>query len=97
MSRKIHLGYSFYWEKRDEKCTKENENVAEEEDTDIRRNLRRPSMRSYTAYISQSLYPLESTKQEKCIFRKRSKNFQLVYGVLHYKGRGGSFRQVSSS
>ena len=39
-SRKIQLGEgalntAVYWEKRDEKHTKENENVAEEEDTDI--------------------------------------------------------------
>ena len=36
------------------------------------------------AYLSQGLYPLEATKQEKCIIRKRSKNFSLLDGVLYY-------------
>ena len=46
------------------------------------------------AYLSQGLYPLEATKQEKSIIRKRSKNFSLLDGVLYYKGKGGSLRQV---
>ena len=41
-------------------------------------------------YLSQGRYPLEATKQEICIIRKRAKNFQLLDGVLHYKGKGGS-------
>ena len=47
-------------------------------------------------YLSQGRYPLEATKQEKCIIRKRSKIFQLLDGVLHYKGKGCSLQQVSS-
>ena len=47
-------------------------------------------------YLSQGRYPLEATKQEKCTIRKRAKNFQLLDGVLHYKGKRGSLRQVSS-
>ena len=46
------------------------------------------------AYLSRGCYPLEATKQEKGIIRKRSKNYQLLEGVLHYKGNGESLRQV---
>ena len=47
-------------------------------------------------YLSEHCYPPDSTKQDKCIIRKRAKNFQLSDGILHYKGQGGSLRQVSS-
>ena len=40
------------------------------------------------------LLSAEATKQEKGIIRKRSKNYQLLEGVLHYKGNGDSLRQV---
>ena len=38
-------------------------------------------------------YPPGSSKQGKCIIRKRAKNFQIVDGILHYKGKKG-IRQV---
>ena len=44
-------------------------------------------------YLSQGSYPPGATKQDKCVIRKRSNNFQLIDGVLHYKGKGG-LRQV---
>ena len=44
-------------------------------------------------YLSMSQYPPGSSKQEKCIIRKRTKNFQIVDGILHYKGKEG-IRQV---
>ena len=36
---------------------------------------------------------MEATKQDKCVIRKRSKNFD---GILHYNGRGG-LQQVKHS
>ena len=47
-------------------------------------------------YLSQHCYPPDSTKQDKYIIGKRAKIFQLIDGVLHYKGKGGSLRQVSN-
>ena len=70
--------------------------MAEEEDTDFSQKFEETINDELHAYLSQSLYPLESTKEEKCVIRKRSQNFQLVYGVLHHKGKGGSLQQVSS-
>ena len=43
-------------------------------------------------YLSECCYPPDSTKQDKCIIRKRAKNFQLIDGILHYRGQGGSLR-----
>ena len=40
-------------------------------------------------YLSTSQYPPGSSKQEKCIIRKRAKNFKIVDGILHYKGKEG--------
>ena len=47
-------------------------------------------------YLSEHCYPPDSTKQDKCIIRKRAKNFHLIDGIIHYKGQGGNLRQVSS-
>ena len=44
-------------------------------------------------YLSTNQYPHGSNKQEKCIIRKRAKNFQIVDGIFHYKGKEG-IRQV---
>ena len=61
-SRKIQLGEGMqnttvYWEKRDEKR-------AEEEGTDSSLKSEETINEELHAYLSQSLYPLESTKQE---------------------------------
>ena len=72
----------------------EDENTADQEHSDPVQE--ETIFEEVHAYLSQGHYPLEATKQEKCIIRKRSKNFQLLDGVLHYKGKGGSLRQVSS-
>ena len=64
------------------------------------RKGRRPSMkRSMLIYPEAVIHwKLPNTKKarglgtrlEKGIIRKRSKNYQLLEGVLHYKGNGGS-------
>ena len=52
---------------------------------------RHPTMPSIPR--EQTIYLPGAAKQTKCIIRKRSKNFQVVDGVLRYKGKGG-LRQV---
>ena len=45
------------------------------------------------AYLANKTYPVNTTKAEKGVIRKRSKNFSIIEGVLHYSGKSG-LRQV---
>ena len=75
--------------------TNENENPADEEHPLV--TVQKGEGTIYEevhAYLSRGCYPLKATKQEKGIIRKRSKNYQLLEGVLHYKENGDSLRQV---
>jgi len=73
----------------------EDENTNDQEHSDPVQN-EETAYEEVHVYLSQGCYPLEAKKQEKCIIRKRAKNFQLLDGILHYKGKGGSLQQVSS-
>ena len=55
------------------------------------RNLKRPSRGATRLHIPKSL-STRIHQTGKVYYQERSKNFQLVYGVLHYKGKGGSLR-----
>ena len=44
-------------------------------------------------YLGKRRYPAGASKLEKAVIRKRAKNFQIVDGILHYKGKDG-LRQV---
>ena len=44
-------------------------------------------------YLRNGQYPEGVSKLEKAVIRKRAKNFRVVDGILHYKGRDG-LRQV---
>ena len=46
------------------------------------------------SYFMRGEYPSGATKVEKGIIRRRAKKFQLVDGVLHYKGAGGTLKKV---
>ena len=51
------------------------------------------------SYLTASHYPEDATKADKATIRKRSKKFEVVDGVLHYKeskGNSVNLRQVSS-
>ena len=73
----------------------EDENSADKERSDAVQN--ETIYEEVHAYLSQGHYPLEAHKAGEMIIRKRSKNFQLLDSILHYKGKGGSLRQVSST
>ena len=48
----------------------------------------------YEDYLTNGMYPIGATKQEKAVVRKRAKKFHMVDGFLHYnKGKEG-LRQV---
>ena len=64
--------------------------MAEEEDTDSSQKSEETINEEVHA-LSQSLYPLESTKQEKCIIRKKSKNFQFSIWCSALQGQGRIF------
>ena len=62
--------------------------MAEEEDTDSSQKSEETTNEELHAYLSRCLYPLESIKQEKCIIRKRSKNFLSIWcSALQGQGR----------
>ena len=44
-------------------------------------------------YLKKRGYPAGASKLEKAVIRKRAKTFQIVDGILHYKGKDG-LRQV---
>ena len=44
-------------------------------------------------YLTKGCYPQGASKSEKNILRRMSKKFQVVDGILHYKGKG-QLRQV---
>ena len=44
-------------------------------------------------HLGKRRYPAGASKLEKAVIRKRAKNFQIVDGILHYKGKDG-LRQV---
>ena len=44
-------------------------------------------------YLFNGCYLPDATKAEKGVIRKRAKNFRIIDGVLHYKGKNGP-RQV---
>ena len=46
-------------------------------------------------YLTKGCYPQGASKPEKCVLRRMSKNFQVVDGILHYKGKEGQLRQVN--
>ena len=76
----------------------EDENsVDEEHSSDPVQKGEETTYEEVHAYLSRHCYPVEATKQEKGIIRMRSKNYQLLEGVLHYKGNGDSLRQVSTN
>lgn len=65
---------------------KADRNVTEESDnTNVYEELQ--------DYLGKGIYPAGSSKQDKCIIRKRARNFKLIDGVLHYQGKEGP-RQV---
>ena len=39
-------------------------------------------------YFTKGCYPQGASKAEKSILRSMSKKFQVVDGILHYKGKG---------
>ena len=45
-------------------------------------------------YLTKGCYPQDASKAEKSILRRMSKKFQVVDGILHYKGKEGQLRQV---
>ena len=45
-------------------------------------------------YLSTGSYPQGATKAEKGVLRRRSKSYQVVDGILHYKGKKGELKQV---
>ena len=45
-------------------------------------------------YLSTGSYPQGTTKAEKGVLRRRAKSFQVVDGILHYKGKKGELKQV---
>ena len=45
-------------------------------------------------YLTKGCYPQGASKSEKSILRRMSKKFQVVDGILHYKGKEGQLRQV---
>lgn len=45
-------------------------------------------------YLTKGCYPQGASKAEKSILRRMSKKFQVVDGILHYKGKEGQLRQV---
>ena len=45
-------------------------------------------------YLTKGCYPQGGSKAEKSVVRRMSKNFQVVGGILHYKGKG-QLRQVN--
>jgi len=55
------------------RCT-EDENTNDQEHSDPVQN-EETTYEEVHVYLSQGRYPLEATKQEKCIIRKRAKNF----------------------
>ena len=46
------------------------------------------------AYLSRGCYPLEATKQEKASSERDPRIISCWRAFLHYKGNGGSLRQV---
>ena len=46
-------------------------------------------------YLTKGCYPQGASKAEKSILRRMSKKFQVVDGILHYKGKEGQLRQVN--
>ena len=40
-------------------------------------------------YLTKGCYPQGASKAEKSILRRMSKKFQVVDGILHYKGKEG--------
>ena len=44
-------------------------------------------------YLFNGCYPPDATIAENGVIRKRAKNFRIIDGVLHYKGKNGP-RQV---
>ena len=47
-------------------------------------------------YLSNNCYPPNATKAEKGIIKKLAKNFRVINGILHYRGKNGP-RQVCLS
>ena len=45
-------------------------------------------------YLTKGCYPQGASKAEKSILRRMLKKFQVVDGILHYKGKEGQLRQV---
>ena len=48
-------------------------------------------------YLTRGCYPLGATKANKGILRRRAKNFRVIDGILHYKGKEGDLKQVNCS
>ena len=45
-------------------------------------------------YLTKGTYPQHATKRDKGVLRRKAKSFQVVEGILHYKGKKGELRQV---
>ena len=45
-------------------------------------------------YLTKGTYPQNATKRDKGVLCRKAKNFQVVDGILHYKGKKGELRQV---
>ena len=45
-------------------------------------------------YLTKGSYPEDATKRDKGVLRRKAKSFQVVDGILQYKGKNGELRQV---
>ena len=45
-------------------------------------------------YLTKGTYPQHATKRDKSVLRRKATSFQVVEGILHYKGKKGELRQV---
>ena len=45
-------------------------------------------------YLTKGSYPEGATKRDKGVLRRKAKSFQVIDGILYYKGKKGELRQV---
>ena len=75
----------------------EDEGGAKSSDPDEdkeRADLEKETYDEVFEYLTKGTYPQHATKRDKGVLRRKAKSFQVVEGILHYKGKKGELRQV---
>lgn len=80
----------YYSSEDDGEATKKNENYY----SDGGERAEKETYDDVYEYLTKGTYPQHATKRDKGVLRRKAKSFQVVEGILHYKGKKGELRQV---